>query len=230
MTKSIKLGGLSAVSGALLIATTLGTGSLQAGTIVGTAHDFSASGWSGGEICVACHTPHNSDTTVADAPLWNHAVTTVTFTMYSGPGTLDATQDAQPTGTSKLCLSCHDGATALDSFGGNVGATVMAGPAAIGGDADSLTNDHPISILYNTALSTTDPGLHDPAATTITIGLGGDKPRTGTVDSLMLSGGKVQCTSCHDVHNGSVGPGSNFDPFLKVSKAGSTICLTCHDK
>lgn len=202
----------------------------SAGTISGTAHDFSASGWSGGEICIACHTPHNSDTTVADAPLWNHSVTTQTFTMYSGQGSLDGTMDGQPTGSSKLCLSCHDGATALDSFGGNVGATVMSGSSAIGGDAASLSNDHPISITYNTALSVTDPGLHDPASRNVTIGLGGDKARTGTVAALMTSGGKVQCTSCHDVHNGSVGAGTNFVPFLKVSKAGSAICLTCHNK
>jgi len=214
----------------VLFASYLVSGIAQAGSIVGTAHDFSASGWSGGEICVACHTPHNSDTSVADAPLWNHAVTTETFVMYSGPGTLDAIQDGQPTGTSKLCLSCHDGATALDSFGGNVGTTVMSGSSAIGGDAASLTNDHPISITYDTALATTDLGLYDPAATSVTIGLGGDKPRTGTIAAVMLSGSKVQCTSCHDVHNGAVGPGTNYQPFLKVSKAGSAICLTCHNK
>lgn len=207
-----------------------GITNVAAGSIVGTAHDFSASGWSGGEICVACHTPHNASTTVADAPLWNHAVTTQTFTMYTGFGTLDGVIDGQPTGTSKLCLSCHDGATALDSFGGNTGSTVMSGAAAIGGDTASLSNDHPISLTYNTALSVTDPGLHDPATRIVTVGEGGDQARTGTVASLMLSGGKVQCTSCHDVHNGAVGPGTNNMPFLKVSKAGSAICLTCHNK
>jgi predicted CXXCH cytochrome family protein len=212
------------------ISLSLAAGGAYAGSISGSAHDFSASGWSGGQICVACHTTHNSDTSVADAPLWNHAVTAVAFTMYSGPGTLDATRDAQPTGTSKLCLSCHDGATALDSFGGNVGGTVMSGDAAIGAGAASLTNDHPISITYNTALSTLDLGLFNPATKTVTIGAGGDKPRTGTIAEVMLSGGKVQCTSCHDVHNGAVGPGTNNQPLLKVTKASSTICLTCHNK
>lgn len=230
MKTLLKFSGLSFALGTLFIASSLLVSPVQAGTIIGTAHDFSASGWSGGEICVACHTPHNSDTSVADAPLWNHAVTAQTFTMYTGPGTMDATQDAQPTGTSKLCLSCHDGATALDSFGGNVGTIIMSGPAAVSADAESLTNDHPISITYDAALAVTDPGLHDPDTSTVTIGLGGDKPRTGTLTALMTSGGKVQCTSCHDVHNGSVGPGTNFIPFLKVSKAGSTICLTCHNK
>ena len=226
MKTSIKICKLGIASATVLFASSL----VNAGTIVNTAHDFSASGWSGGEICVACHTPHNADTTVADAPLWNHAITGETFTMYTGTGTMDATQDPQPNGTSLLCLSCHDGVTALDSFGGNVGSIVMGGSSAIGFGAASLTNDHPISIEYDTALAAIDLGLHDPAATAVTIGLGGDKPRTGTVDSEMLSGGKVECSSCHDVHNGAVGPGTNFEPLLKVSKAGSTICLTCHNK
>lgn len=221
---------LYAVSSIALM-TILMSQTATAGSILNTAHDFSASGWSGGEICVACHTPHNA-TTGEDAPLWNHALTAETFVMYTGTGsTMDAAMDGQPTGTSKLCLSCHDGATALDSFGGNTGGTVMSGPSAVGLAATgSLTNDHPISITFDTALSVTDPGLHDPATRAVTIGLGGDKPRTGTVATMMLSGGKVQCTSCHDVHNGSVGTGTDNAPFLKVSKAGSAICLTCHNK
>lgn len=198
-----------------------------AGTIVGTAHDLSLSGYSGGEICVVCHTPHASDTTVNTAPLWNHGITTATFAMYTSPS-LDAIQDNQPGGISKLCLSCHDGVTAIDSFGGNIGSNVMNGSKAVG--SDGLTNDHPISITYDTALAQLDQGLHDPSITNVTIGAGGDKTRTGTVAAVMLSNGKVQCSSCHDVHNNFVGPGTNNKPFLKVSKSGSQICLTCHNK
>jgi len=230
MKKILKTSKLSIAVTTVLFASYLASGLVQAGTIVGTAHDFQLSGWSGGEICVACHTPHNSDLTVVDAPLWNHTVTGVSFTMYTGPGTLDGVVDGQPTGTSKLCLSCHDGATAVDSFGGNTGGTVMSGPSAVGFGADSLTNDHPISITYDTALAGVDLGLHDPSATEVTIGFGGDKARTGSITDMMLSGGKVQCTSCHDVHNGAVGPGTDNAPLLKVTKDGSAICLTCHNK
>jgi len=214
----------SALSLSLLIAN-----SVNAGTIVGTAHDLSGNGYSGGEICVVCHTPHNSDTSVTDAPLWNHAITTTTFNMYAS-GSLDATIDNQPTGTSKLCLSCHDGVTAIDSFGGNVGSNVISNAMKAVGINGDLTNDHPISITYDTTLSQTDPGLHDPATQSVTIGAGGDKTRTGTVASLMLSSNKVQCNSCHDVHNNFVGTGTNDQPFLKVTKAGSQLCLTCHNK
>ena len=216
------------IPSALLVAFGLLGGQAFAGTIVGSVHDFSASGFSGGEICVLCHTPHNADTTVTEAPLWNHEITSQTFAMYSSP-TLDAAQDAQPTGSSKLCLSCHDGATAMDAFGGNVGSIVMSGPAAVGRN-DDLTDDHPISITYDSALATTDPGLLDPTQETVTIGAGGDKTRTGLVSDLMTPAGKVQCSSCHDVHNNFVAPGTNGDPLLLVSKAGSEICLTCHNK
>jgi len=212
-----------------LMAAGLFSGTASAGTIVGTAHDLSGNGYSGGEICVVCHTPHNSDTSVSDAPLWNHAITAETFVMYSS-GTLDAIIDGQPTGTSKLCLSCHDGVTAIDSFGGNVGTVVMTNAQKAVGIGGDMTNDHPISITYDAALSTTDPAIHNPDTTNVTIGAGGDKTRSGTVTDMMLSGGKVQCTSCHDVHNNFVGPGTNDQPFLKVSKAGSAICLTCHNK
>ncbi len=215
-------------SGSILTLSLLTAGTANAGTIVGTAHDFSASGFSGGEICVVCHTPHHADTSVTEAPLWNHELTTQTFAMYTSPS-LDASQDAQPTGASKLCLSCHDGATAIDAFGGNVGTIFMSGSAAVGA-GDDLTDDHPISITYDAALATVDQGLHDPTATTVTIGEGGDKTRTGTISALMLPADKVQCSSCHDVHNNFVVPGTNGKPFLRVSKAGSKICLTCHNK
>ena len=45
-------------------------------TIVGSAHDFSDDSWNTtGQICLVCHTPHNADVTVNNAPLWNHETT-----------------------------------------------------------------------------------------------------------------------------------------------------------
>ena len=212
----------------ILILSVLTASAVNAGTIVGTAHDMSAQGFSDGQICIVCHTPHNADTTVTEAPLWNHEITAVTFAMYTSP-TLDATQDAQPGGSSKLCLSCHDGVTAIDSFGGNSGSIIMTGSAAVG-SSSNLTDDHPISILYDAVLSATDPGLYNPDTQTVIIGEGGDKTRTGTITELLTPDTKVQCSSCHDVHNNFVGPNASDQPLLLVSKAGSKICLTCHNK
>jgi len=191
-----------------------------AGTIIGSPHDFSTTGWAGGEICVACHTPHNA-ATIAEAPLWNHALTSKTFALYTSPS-LDATV-AQPDGSSKLCLSCHDGTVALDSFGTTTGTIFMSGSPAVG--ADDLGNDHPISFTFDATLATTDGSLHDPAATTVTIGAGTDS-KTGNIDEVMLLGGKLQCASCHDVHNKF----TNGPTLLRVANTGSALCLTCHNK
>ncbi len=210
---------LTAVFGMLYMVV---SGTAVAGTITGSAHDLSGRAYTGGQICVSCHTPHGSNTTVSEAPLWNHGLTAKSFTVYSSL-TLNATV-GQPDGVSKLCLSCHDGTIGIDNFGKFPGDTdKLTGSKAVG--ADELNNDHPISFVYDTALATADKGLFDPATKTATIGSGA-KTKTGTINAVMLSGGKVQCSSCHDVHNGFTAT----TRLLKITDAGSAICLTCHDK
>ena len=69
------------------------------------------------EVCVFCHTPHGSSS-FPGSPLWNRSVKTTPYTdLYTSPsldaetimgGSLDS-----PAGSSKLCLSCHDGLLAL---------------------------------------------------------------------------------------------------------------------
>ncbi|RME75749.1 MAG: cytochrome C [Planctomycetota bacterium] len=190
------------------------------GGIATTKHDFSTAAWNpGGQICEPCHTPHGGNTGITDAPLWNHAVTTATFTPYSS-GTLNATVGA-PSGISILCLSCHDGTVALEDFGGSTGGTNFipnTSPAYIGTD---LRGSHPVSFIYNTSLATSDGGLFDPA--TASSGLG------GTIEQDMLFGTTpgsktLECASCHDVHDNTNG----F--FLIKSNAASALCLTCHNK
>ena len=135
----------------------VGAGAVSAGTITGSAHDFSTQGWSSGQTCLPCHTPHKANITVADAPLWNHALTTATFTLYSSP-TMNATL-AQPIGVSKLCFSCHDGTVAVNSFGGTTGTTFIGAGEKIGPD---LRSEHPIGFTYDSALATADASLKDP--------------------------------------------------------------------
>ena len=187
-------------------------------SIVGSDHDFSSKGCSGGRICIVCHTPHNADTSVADAPLWNHEVTQATFTTYSSP-TLDATV-GPPSGVSKLCLSCHDGTVAIDSYGGNSGTKYIDGGKKPGTD---LSNDHPISFTYGSALAASDGELVDPAADA-----DGDPETVGDgTPYLPLFNGTLQCATCHDVHN-TVSQG-NPDLLIRP-RSGSQICLTCHTK
>jgi predicted CXXCH cytochrome family protein len=181
----------------------VGTASAQG--IDGSAHDFVGLGWnSSGEICQPCHTPHNAQT-IANAPLWNHTPSAASYALYSGFD-MDATP-GQPTGASLLCLSCHDGTIGLDNFGGAGGTAFITGDGLLGTD---LSNDHPISIDYVAG----DLELH---ATTATFG-------TGTIADV-LDGGKVQCSSCHDVHDKG-----GFAGLLQMTNAGSVMCLACHDK
>jgi len=186
-------------------------GSARAG-IQGSEHDFSSQGWSGGKICGVCHTPHKADTSVSSAPLWNHSVTTATYTLYSSD-TLNATV-GQPSGASKLCLSCHDGTVAIDSFGGNTGNEMISGGENIGTD---LSGTHPISFTYNAALANADGALFDPSTKTTALG--------GTIAGDLLAGGKMECSSCHDVHDRD-----GNDELLRISNTSSALCLTCHNK
>jgi predicted CXXCH cytochrome family protein len=166
---------------------------------------------SGGEICIACHTTHNTDLTVAaEAPLWNHDLTTNgDFSPYVGFDMQSTPTDTVNTG-SLLCLSCHDGTISLDAFGGGGGGPQMTGAANV---TKNLTDDHPISMAY-----AGDTGLNAASSTTE---LG------GTITADYLNGGTtVECFSCHNVHN-DVGTAAKL---LKVDNAGSVLCLDCHAK
>jgi predicted CXXCH cytochrome family protein len=174
----------------------------MAQSVSGTAHDFSSQGWSGGDTCAVCHTPHSALN--VDAPAWNHALSTQTFEMYSSP-TIDMVIAAAPQGVSLACLSCHDGATAIDSYGVKSGSTLMTGNAVIGID---LQGNHPISITYD---STADAGFNGAA--------------TLTGAGLQLYGdnsNQVECATCHNPHDGT------SSSFLRVDDTGSALCTVCH--
>ena len=188
------------------------------GTITGSPHNFTAATWNSGQLCKPCHTPHNA-MDPAFKPLWNHTVSAQAFVIYaSGIGTtMDATVGA-PDGSSLMCLGCHDGTTALNAFGGApAGAPVLmpGGPNNLG---LNLTNDHPVSFVYNDVLASADGTLWAP--TTTASGLG------GTITAKMLdASSKVQCASCHNPH-GVAG----ITKFLRKTNAGSALCMTCHNK
>ncbi|MFT5698937.1 MAG: hypothetical protein ACI8ZB_001793 [Desulforhopalus sp.] len=133
----------------LIVAVLIGFSThVQAG-IRGSKHDFSDSNWANGQICLPCHAPHTGSK-VASVPLWNHELSTATYTLYSSP-TLDAVP-GQPAGISKLCLSCHDGTVAIDSFGGHNGSHSGQGSGGLVGtqfisgsklSGTDLSDDHP---------------------------------------------------------------------------------------
>jgi hypothetical protein len=185
-------------------------------TIVGSAHDFSGLSDTQ-QICIFCHTPHNADLTVTDAPLWNHTVTTKTYSLYNS-ATMDATP-TQPSGASRLCLSCHDGTVAVDSYGGQSGSVFLGGDVAVG--ADGLANDHPVSFTYDDALAAKDGELFPPSSTDSGVG--------STIKKDLLINDSLECSSCHDVHNSGAAAAVN-DHLLVISQVQSRLCLTCHNK
>jgi predicted CXXCH cytochrome family protein len=204
---------LGAVAAVGLLGLLLVPASAPNAAITGSAHDFSGLGWSSGDLCKVCHTPHNGDTTVAGAPLWNHQLTTQTFTNYTS-ATMDGVSSA--TGISRLCLSCHDGATAMDNYGGVTTGTATIG-AVPGNFGLDLSDDHPIGVDVTVAIAGGDGELH-PAATI----------NTDAGVKLYGAGATlVECASCHDVHNNGP-PAAGF--MLVKDPAGGALCLTCHNK
>ncbi|MFQ5353447.1 MAG: cytochrome c3 family protein, partial [Thermodesulfobacteriota bacterium] len=192
--------------------------------VAATKHNFSV--FSSGaikstattEICVFCHAPHNGNPA---GPAWNRGDPGATYDIYQSD-TIVATI-GQPTGSSKLCLSCHDGTIAIGSLvnapgvleGATLpvtGAGVTAGKltsvstAFIGTD---LRDDHPLSFDY--ALSSPD-NLEIKADTALPPEVKLDKNNS------------VQCTSCHDPH------GTIYPAFMVTSLENGALCNACHTK
>ena len=173
-----------------IVALTVGLfvgGTFVHGGMAGTPHDFSGENWSGGEVCIPCHISH-SDSKQGFA--WNHAVP------------LDevfVTREGAELGfASLLCLGCHDGQTALDSFGETVGKVVMTGMPVIGRD---LRVDHPVGVPYP---------VSDASYKSLTV----------VGQALPLFDDQVECSTCHDPHDNSNGK------YLRVDRR--ELCQSCH--
>lgn len=216
-----------ATAGFLQIATIVAPAAEYLYGVANSKHNLSFSGTgeirssTEGDICIFCHAPHHAS---SEGPLWNHQMPVTGYTPYSS-STLKATV-GQPTGSSKLCLSCHDGTVALDSYGGNIPPantenlwTFDQNKAIGGASGTDLSDDHPISIDYTSGhldVGVTG-GLYDPSTTNSTLG--------GTITEDLLLNNRVECSSCHDVHNKY---GGTY--LLKISNTASGLCLTCHWK
>lgn len=201
------------------------------------------------QICVFCHTPHGANT--GATPLWNRKLAgngyTQSYVLYDS-NTLDAKQVQgsldQPGGSSKLCLSCHDGTVAV----GNVnvlngisptpnpqgtstiatsgGTTMPTGSGATSGFTRNLgtdlSNDHPISVSYNDTLANRDGELRYPSANPTLIGV-----RTATVKPKLklektgtpgANQAQVQCATCHDPHIRETDTTVGNQKFLRLNR------------
>lgn len=187
--------------------------SSEGGTIIGTPHDLSNRGWGTTETCKFCHTPHASKN-IENAPLWNRNLSVATYTLYTSPSFKGVSTQTQPNTPSKLCLSCHDGTVALDSYSGNEGNHYMTTSTALIGGNGKLNRDHPISFDYNAALVAENRTLVTPTSTKFVDG----------VKIIPLYDGKMECASCHEPHD------NEHTKFLRVNNNNSALCFKCHIK
>lgn len=236
-------GGLAAVGTPTTVVPLLGAGtntaSLATPGIAGSDHDLhdpTATTGVGTQTCVFCHTPHNSNASVA-APLWSHALSSNTsWTPYFNADFSTIKGSPVPGSVSQACLGCHDGSIALGyvangafKIGGqygltsnlnandpgatnnNTGTTTIMTDSVIGGGAD-LSTTHPIGITYPTTSNVFKAA-----------------PANGV--KLFIEGGagatQVECASCHEPHNQGAEE-ARF--FLRTTNDSSSLCLSCHIK
>ena len=195
----------------------LGSNAFAQTSMVGQAHDFSNDAWSGGRMCLPCHTPHhgmNDETGSAIGWLWNHELTTATYTLYDS-----SSQPAQNAfdKQSRLCMSCHDGTVAIDSFGGQVGNSFIGGGELIGTD---LRDDHPVGAIATYP----EAGNNDfNSAVNHNLGPNGEL-HLRALDIAGVQTYIVSCTTCHTPHY------KGFAKQLRMSNTASAMCLSCHIK
>jgi hypothetical protein len=193
------------------------------------------------QTCTFCHTPHNS---VPQTVLWNRKDPTTTFGRYSSASLIirgkSEAKYGEPNGSSRLCLSCHDGVTALGD--------VLNGPLIDFGTNDKITGiakfdankvklgHHPVSFVYDdTAV------LAALNAKTGTYGNPYNIPPVASkvkLDKLK----RMQCTTCHDPHQNQTDDAATYPPantrkvapFWVLGDSGNAVtdhdavCTTCH--
>ncbi|MGB9772918.1 MAG: cytochrome c3 family protein [Bacteroidota bacterium] len=199
-------------------------GNLAQSQILLSKHNLSVSGpgtikaTSEQEVCKFCHIPHNASPAV---PLWDHTLSSVSYSQYTS-STMASTYEIQfPNGPSKLCLSCHDGTIAIGSV--STGQIAVTGGTLVdpdqslaantssnlgGNTGGNLTDDHPFSIVFNHSTK------------------GNQFNCTGCHDTHANTSDNIRCTTCHDPHREDRDPTTR--KFLIQNNSASALCLKCH--
>lgn len=246
----------------VIAALTLAPASL-AGTIKGSLHDLShimknyeMAFWDNyadyNQVCVYCHTPHNS--LPGEQLLWNRQMPAGPYTLYRSESLISPPN--APGNHSLMCLSCHDGTIAVDSVvrmpitGPNGRPLVWNNPLYPGYEpfhgkmANATQSSNMFADCGVVCHSATPIGGADYSGTYMTTDMSDDHPvtidypdpltygrRFKAIPSgerwssgIQLYSNKVECGSCHDVHN------PDWKPFLRCSNDQSALCFTCHNK
>lgn len=199
------------LAAALLLGLAGALGAQSTADLLHTQHNLSVSGpgpvraLTEDRVCVFCHTPHNA---TPQSPLWNRDLEPRGYVVYTSP-TLAAGVIPQPSGPTKLCLSCHDGTVAMGATVVPPGGIAMSGsgelpPGHLANFGVDLSAHHPVSFPYSAALPNPELASLPP-------------------DDLTFGGAdELHCTTCHDPHN------DQYGQFLSRDNRYSALCVRCH--
>jgi hypothetical protein len=209
----------------LAVVTTMGWAKAPKSAIVDSPHDLRATFQSASyTLCSFCHVAHKTGA-APEGPgylLWNHTLSSVTtYGVYQSDSmkATDLTDLGGQLTVSNLCLSCHDGTVAVNSFYEPVGNATFDGnipeDTTFVGNAiiRDLSKTHPVNFTYNATVANA-AGMLVPASSS-SVDAAGEIP---------LFNSKMQCVTCHDPHNGESGI---FEQNFPTQASGS-FCTYCH--
>ncbi len=212
--------------------------------LAGTPHDFSriSAGGTVTGLCTFCHTPHKA---IESLLYQNHTLSTVTFRWCGKTETKFGTPfpiiPFTYQGPSKICLRCHSDTVTV----GNInwfnarswtGASTLdnqleGGAATPGGCIHHPHSDHPTAFPYpyQGVVSSYNGVTNGPAAIgefnpdPTVLGIRLFQEQAGGVEAGPAVGHTgIECSSCHDPHNGPTVGGSHF------LRGQGSLCQKCH--
>ncbi len=232
------------------------------GTISASKHNLSTSGTntlakatSETQICVFCHTPHNSESTKL---LWNR-VTPAGSPGWTNMNTTAGTQlppvNMLNTPT-KACLTCHDGTQSVGAVRNlnGVASTIQMNTTAdisntgniinttyLVGGGGNMDKNHPVSIPFKGATYLAQTTSIQSKITWIDTDYRDSMITCGTTGYPVcvtgLSGTTTMRLYGSATNNAGVECGSCHEPhdgtygrFLRANNAGSALCQACHNK
>lgn len=220
--------------------------------LTGTPHDFGGQAVAGETTgtCTFCHTPHNAISTTL---LWNqgangNATYTWDNTLTTGATPYATLTVATNTGPSLRCLSCHDGTVGVGDIGWfnaqDPATTVTVAALNQVGNGGAMDGNHPVSMpyplnatasTYNSSTSGASAVLSDWIANPEVNGIRMFNDLNGDGTTIAAGAGAggdagVECSSCHDPHNGAAQTQGTF--FLRgtLGQGVNYICAKCHDR
>lgn len=172
-------------------------------------------------------------------PLWSTRNNGQGFSLASSLWSMEGNVSRKPFGSSSACLSCHDGALALDVHGEN---KVLGEPRT----TRERFLDHPTAIPYPrrpdgifaperptpgsqrywSIADRTSDGVVMPSGPVSSYFrlAGGMDPKDSAIGAMVVrtSYGIIHCDSCHNPHI------DQYPPFLRTQP--KDLCFVCHDR